>query len=90
MDSSTLWNIVLTSVSAAIFSVIGFVAKTKFAELDKVATLLSHTREQIARDHITRAEYSRDLEKLGDRFDNAFQRLEAKLDDINRGNTRHG
>lgn len=86
MDNSTLWNIILTCVGGTVLAVIGFIAKSKFSELDRVATLLNQTREQIARDHITRAEYSRDLDKLMERFEVGFLRLEKKIDDI-RGHT---
>jgi hypothetical protein len=47
--------------------------------------LLNRTREEIARDHVTRAEVNASFEKLGDRFDKAVERLEAKLDDIRKG-----
>jgi hypothetical protein len=82
MDVSTVWNIILTCTGGAVLAVIGFIAKSKFSELDRVATLLNQTREQIARDHITRAEYSRDLDKLMERFDVGFLRLEKKIDDM--------
>jgi hypothetical protein len=82
VEGSVLWSTILTSISIAVLAVVGFVAKSKFNELDRVTVLLNQTREQIARDHITRAEYSRDLEKLMDRFDAAFLRLEKKIDDM--------
>lgn len=82
MDNSTVWNVILTSVGMAVLAVIGFIAKSKFSELDRVTVLLNKTREEIARDHITRAEYSRDLDKLMERFDVGFQRLEKKIDDM--------
>lgn len=82
MDSNTLWDIILTCAGGTVLAVVGFIAKSKFLELDRVATLLNQTREQIARDHITRIEYSRDLDKLMERFDIGFLRLEKKIDDI--------
>jgi hypothetical protein len=76
-----VWNIVLTGILA----VIGFVAKSKFDELDRITILLNRTREEVARDHVTRAEMNITVDKLGDRFDSAFQRLEAKVDKIAEG-----
>jgi len=44
--------------------------------------LLNKTREEIARDLITRAEVRQDLEKIMERFDAGFERLEAKIDQL--------
>ena len=73
-----IWNIVLT----AIVGVMGFMLKGKFDELDRLGILLNRTREEIAREHITRAEMNTVVERLGDRFDKAFERLEAKVEEI--------
>ena len=72
-----IWNVVLT----AIVGVLGFVVKEKFAELQRISILLNRTREEVARDHITRSEVRADMQQLLDRFD----RLERKIDAI-RGN----
>ena len=76
-----VWNIVLS----AIVGVMGFMLKGKFDELSRLGILLNRTREEIARDHVTRAEMNVTVDKLGERFDIAFQRLERKLDDIRKG-----
>jgi hypothetical protein len=73
-----VWNIVLS----AIVAVMGFMLKGKFDELGRLGILLNKTREEIARDHVTRAEMNITVDKLGERFDVAFQRLERKLDEI--------
>lgn len=69
-----VWNIVLT----AIVALLGFVVKEKFAELQRISILLNKTREEIARDHITRSEFRADMQQLMDRFD----RLERKIDNL--------
>ena len=74
------WNVVLT----AIISLIAFLAKAKFDEVDRMVVLLNRTREEVARDHVTRAEYSRDIEKIMDRFDAGVIRLENKIDELNK------
>jgi Tfp pilus assembly protein PilN len=69
-----VWNIVLT----AIVALLGFVIKEKFAELNRISILLNKTREEVARDHITRTEFRADVQQLLDRFD----RLERKIDNL--------
>jgi hypothetical protein len=69
-----LWNAALT----AIVTVMGFFLKGKFEELDRLGILLNRTREEVARDHITRSEFRADMQQLLDRFD----RIERKLDNL--------
>lgn len=69
-----VWNIVLT----AIVALLGYVLKDKFAELQRISILLNKTREEVARDHITRTEFRADMAQLLERFD----RLERKIDAI--------
>jgi hypothetical protein len=73
-----LWNAVLS----AIVAILGFMIKGKFEELQRLSILLNRTREEVARDHITRTEFRADMQQLMDRFD----RLERKLDRIAMGN----
>jgi hypothetical protein len=67
-----LWNMALTGLVA----LLGFVVKEKFAELNRLGILLNRTREEVARDHVTRAEVRADAQVLLDRLD----RLEEKID----------
>jgi hypothetical protein len=76
-----IWNIVLSGIVA----VLGFMVKGKFDELDRLGILLNKTREEVARDHVTRAEVNQTLDKLAERIDKSIQRLEAKLDDMKKG-----
>ena len=69
-----IWNIILT----AIVALLGFIVKEKFAELNRISILLNRTREEVARDHITRSEFRADMQQLLDRFD----RIERKLDNL--------
>ena len=73
-----VWNVILSGIVA----VMGFMLKAKFEELDRLGILLNKTREEIAREHITRAEVERDLEKIMDRFDAGIARLELKIDEL--------
>ncbi len=73
-----IWNVVLT----AIVALLGFIVKEKFAELQRISVLLNKTREEVARDHITRSEFRADMQQLMERFD----RIERKIDAIRGGN----
>jgi Skp family chaperone for outer membrane proteins len=73
-----IWNIVLTSLVGIMI----WVLKEKFSELDRLGILLNRTREEIAREHITRKEVRDDMEKIIQRFDDGFQRLESKIDKL--------
>ena len=69
-----IWNTILT----VLLGVVAFFMANKFKELDRLSILLNRTREEIARDHITRAEFRADMKALFDRFD----ALEKKLDTL--------
>lgn len=69
-----IWNTILT----VLLGVIAYLMVSKFSELDRISILLNKTREEVARDHITRAEFRQDMSKLFDRFD----LLEKKLDNL--------
>ena len=73
-----IWNIVLS----AVVGLMGFFLKGKIEELDRLGILLNKTREEVAREHVTRAEMNTIVDKLGDRFDRAFERLELKVDEM--------
>jgi hypothetical protein len=73
-----VWNIVLS----AIVGVMGFMLKGKFDEISRLGILLNKTREEVAREHVTRSEMNLIVDKLGERFDRSFQRLESKLDGL--------
>ena len=73
-----LWNIILSGIVA----IMAFMLKGKFDELQRISILLNKTREEVARDHITRAEVRADLEKIREHFDVGFSRLENKIDEL--------
>lgn len=74
MDAGVIWNTVLT----VLIGVVGYFMSTKFRELDRISILLNRTREEVARDHITRSEFRQDMKELIERFD----RLEIKIDHL--------
>ena len=79
METSTLvWNLITSFFVALVM----FMLKHASDEQKRIQILLNKTREEIARDHITRAEVRADLEKIMERFDTGFERLEAKIDQL--------
>ena len=77
METSTLvWNL----ITSFLVDLVMFMLKQASDEQRRIQILLNRTREEIARDHITRAEVKQDLEKIMERFDSGFERLEAKID----------
>ena len=75
-----IWNVVLT----AIVGLMGYVLKDKFEEISRLGILLNKTREEVARDHITRSEVRADMERLLNHVDTRFNRIEEKLDQLQR------
>jgi hypothetical protein len=74
MDATLLWNTLLT----VLLGIVAFFMSSKFKELDRLSVLLNRTREEVARDHITRAEFRQDMKQLIERLDN----LSLKLDSL--------
>jgi len=71
---NTIWSAGLTMVT----TVIGFLLKEKFAELNRISILLNKTREEIARDYVTQTE----IQRITDHIDQRFNKLEAKIDQL--------
>jgi len=68
----TLWNIALSVVLA----MVGWILKEKAMELSRLSILLNRTREEVARDYVTKGEVHADINRVLDRLD----RLDAKID----------
>ncbi len=75
-----LWNIGLSTVLA----LVAWVLKEKAEELKRLGILLNKTREEVARDYVTRTEIHADITRVLDRLD----RLDEKLDRL--VEKRHG
>jgi len=74
LDVNALWMTVL-SLFTGLFA---YIAHEKFSELARITILLNKTREEIARDNVTKAE----VERITDHIDQRFNRLEAKIDQL--------
>jgi hypothetical protein len=69
-----LWNIALTGV----ITLVSFVLKEKSDELSRVTILLNKTREEVAKEYVTKVDVHLDINRVLDRLD----RMESKLDDF--------
>ena len=67
-----IWNIVLT----AGLGLLSWVLKEKSNELNRVTILLNRTREEVAKEYVTKTEVHADINRVLDRLD----RLDEKLD----------
>jgi len=67
-----IWNIVLS----AVLGLISWVLKDKSDELKRVTILLNRTREEVAKEYVTKVEVHADINRVLDRLD----RLDEKLD----------
>jgi predicted DNA-binding protein YlxM (UPF0122 family) len=67
-----VWNIVLS----AGLGLVSWVLKEKSDELNRVTILLNRTREEIAKEYVTKTEVHADINRVLDRLD----RLDEKLD----------
>jgi len=67
-----IWNAVLSLLVA----LLGWVLREKSAELQRVTILLNRTREEMAKEYVTKAEVHADINRVLDRLD----RLESKID----------
>ena len=69
-----LWTCGLTILIA----VIAYMMNEKFTELARIGILLNKTREEVARDNVTKAEVDRIVEHI----DARFNKLENKIDQL--------
>jgi len=68
----TIWNSIL-SVGV---SVAGFFLKSMYDEVKRLQVLVNKTREEIAKEYVTKTQLDADINRIFDRLD----RLEAKID----------
>jgi hypothetical protein len=74
LNMMELWTGGLTIFMA----LIGYIMHEKFNELGRISILLNRTREEVARDNVTKAEVDRIMEHI----DARFNKLESKIDEL--------
>ena len=67
-----VWNALLTTL----LGLLGWTLKTKSEEIDRLQILLNRTREEVAKEYVTKVDVHHDINRVLDRLD----RLEGKLD----------
>jgi len=71
---ATIWNILLTAALAGV----GYVLKDKSDEVKRIDILLNKTREEVAKEYVTKVDVHLDINRVLDRLD----RMEQKLDTV--------
>jgi hypothetical protein len=74
LDMMELWTGGLTIFVA----LIGYMMHEKFNDLKRIDILLNKTREEVARDNVTKAE----VERIVEHMDARFNKLESKIDEL--------
>ena len=67
-----LWNVFLTGA----LGLISWFARTMWAEQQRLSILLNRTREEVAKEYVTKVEVHTDINRVLDRL----ERLDEKLD----------
>ena len=70
----TIWNILLSAAVAGV----GYILKDKSDELKRIDILLNKTREEVAKEYVTKVDVHLDINRVLDRLD----RMEQKLDTV--------
>ena len=79
-DTHKIWNIILTLVIAPL----AWWVRTTHDEMRRQDILLNKTREEIARDYVSKRELEQDLTRIL----NAIQKLSEKLDRMQEAATK--
>ena len=77
MSEVMLWNTVLS----ILLGLIGWVLKEKSYELNRITILLNRTREEVAKEYVTKVEVHADINRVMGRL----EVLDAKLDRLIEG-----
>lgn len=72
MELDFIWSAVLTFA----FGLLGWGLRTYIAELQRVTILLNRTREEMAKEYVTKGEVHADINRVMNRL----EALDAKLD----------
>jgi len=75
--ASYLWKGLLTVGGA----IIALLIKSHHSNVQRIEILLNKTREEVAKDYVTKADLGADMDRIFDRFD----RLEDKIDSLMKG-----
>jgi hypothetical protein len=71
-----LWNVGLTGA----LGLVSWFAKTMWAEQQRLNILLNRTREEVARDYVTKAEVHADINRVIQRLEKLDEKLDRLMD----------
>ena len=72
MEMDMLWSAVLTVA----LGLVGWILRSAYAEVQRIQILLNRTREEMAKEYVTKVEVHHDINRVLDRL----ERLDEKLD----------
>lgn len=72
VDTHIIWNVILT----ILLGPLGFLVRNILSEQKRIDILLNKTREEVAKDYVTRDELAEDMERLM----RTIERIDAKID----------
>ncbi len=76
MELSSIWIAGLTMAT----SVLGWILREKAAELQRITILLNRTREEIAKEYVTKNEVHVDINRVLDRIDKLGEKLDRMME----------
>ena len=77
VNAELLWNILLTLIIAPL----GFLVRQYISEVKRLDILLNKTREEVAREYVTRDQIEKEFQRIMeviDRIDGKIDRLQSK------------
>jgi hypothetical protein len=80
MTPEMLWSAALS----ALLGLVGWILKGHSDEVQRLQILLNRTREEVARDYVTRADVHTEINRVISRLDN----LDKKIDELMRSLTK--
>jgi hypothetical protein len=72
LDAHIIWNLILTLVAVPL----GFFVRNILAEQQRLSILINRTREEVAKDYVTRDQVEKDFQRMLD----AIERIDEKID----------
>jgi hypothetical protein len=76
MPTDMIWNAILTVG----LGLVGGILRYAFAEMQRLQILLNRTREELAKEYVTKAEVHADINRVIIRIDNLDAKIERLLE----------
>tara|TARA_B110000438_G_C15799872_1_gene644604 strand:- start:841 stop:1101 length:261 start_codon:yes stop_codon:yes gene_type:complete len=77
IDAHIIWNVLLTFI----LTPLGFLVRNIMTEQSRLSILINRTREEVAKDYVTRDQIEKDFQRMIDtidRIDEKIDRLQSK------------